>query len=412
MNVALHVPNISTSSPSAQAGGGLDLGVELAIPGARSVCCVEREAFAVAQLVSAMEAGLMAPAPIWSDARTFDGRAWRGAVDGLIGGIPCQGHSLAGKQAGKPSTSAISGRQRAASSSRPALGSSLLKTSPGCSRPGMTKSLARDRVLETFAELGFAVEGGLFTAAEVGAPHKRERIFILAVADSVSQFSERGRPEGIRGTCVASEAETRIRQRRGHDTGDGGECVADAGGERLQRRKLGRSSRRGNRTEALRSTSEFCSPLVGDADRIRECEPDDTDGAVTREVSRGSSGGPGRRRSSTMDNTSIPGEGPISIQSRRQDEADADIDRPSIFPPGPSDADAWRFVLDRSPDLEPSIRRMADGMAFHVDELRMLGNGVVPLEAAYALRTLVARLAARAPARTLFLVRAMGLELT
>ena len=78
MNVA--VPPINMLS-ICTGGAGLDLGIELALPGARSVCLVEREAFAVAHLVAAMQQGLLDEAPVWSDARTFDGRAWRGAVD-------------------------------------------------------------------------------------------------------------------------------------------------------------------------------------------------------------------------------------------------------------------------------------------------------------------------------------------
>lgn len=97
MNVALRSDSLNILS-ICTGGAGLDLGLELAVQGARTVCMVEREAFAVAQLVSAMEACLLASAPIWSDARTFNGRQWRGAVDGLIGGIPCQPHSLAGKR--------------------------------------------------------------------------------------------------------------------------------------------------------------------------------------------------------------------------------------------------------------------------------------------------------------------------
>lgn len=83
------------------------------------------------------------------------------------------------------------------------------------------------------------------------------------------------------------------------------------------------------------------------------------------------------------------------------DERNASV---GLFPPGPSDIDGWRRVLAHSPDLEPSVRRMADGLAARVDlagphaarvdRLRLLGNGVVPLVAGYALRTLVSRLAA------------------
>lgn len=81
-------------------GAGLDHGIELAIPNSRPVVLVEGEAWSVATLVAAMQARLLAPAPVWSDVRTFDGRPWRGLVDGLVGGIPCQPHSLAGARLG------------------------------------------------------------------------------------------------------------------------------------------------------------------------------------------------------------------------------------------------------------------------------------------------------------------------
>lgn len=70
-------------------GGGLDLGVRLAIPGAREVCFVEHEAFPASVLVARMEEGLLAPCPVWTDLRTFDGRPWRGVVDLVVGGYPC-----------------------------------------------------------------------------------------------------------------------------------------------------------------------------------------------------------------------------------------------------------------------------------------------------------------------------------
>jgi hypothetical protein len=50
--------------------------------------------------------------------------------------------------------------------------------------------------------------------------------------------------------------------------------------------------------------------------------------------------------------------------------------------------------LRHAPDLEPAVRRGADGLAHRVDRLRLCGNGVVPLVAAHALRTLAAQLLA------------------
>jgi DNA (cytosine-5)-methyltransferase 1 len=40
--------------------------------------------------------GTFPPFPIWDDVRTFDGKPWRGVVDVVCGGFPCQDISAAG----------------------------------------------------------------------------------------------------------------------------------------------------------------------------------------------------------------------------------------------------------------------------------------------------------------------------
>lgn len=75
---------------------------------------------------------------------------------------------------------------------------------------------------------------------------------------------------------------------------------------------------------------------------------------------------------------------------RREGEED------SLFPPGPRDFDAWGRVVEdgsadfRAPAIKPGLRLLVNGVALVVDEsrrdqLRAGGNGVVPLEAAFAL---------------------------
>jgi len=70
----------------AGAGGGI-LGGHLL--GWRTVCAVERDAYAAQILAQRQTDGLLPPFPIWSDVCSFDGRPWRGLVDVVSGGFPC-----------------------------------------------------------------------------------------------------------------------------------------------------------------------------------------------------------------------------------------------------------------------------------------------------------------------------------
>ena len=81
----------------AGAGGGI-LGGQLL--GWRTVCAVEIEPYPASVLMQRQNDGLLAPFPIWDDVCTFDGRPWRGIVDVVSGGFPCQDISAAGKGAG------------------------------------------------------------------------------------------------------------------------------------------------------------------------------------------------------------------------------------------------------------------------------------------------------------------------
>lgn len=368
--VALHSDNSLNVISLCTGGGGLDLGVELAIPDARSIVLVEREAFAVARLVAAMEEGLMAPAPVWSDVRTFNGRPWRGLVDGLIGGIPCQPHSVAGKRLG-----ADDERDLWSDTRRIIVQSGtwfvLIENVQGMLSTGGAKRVWRD-----LRRLGFEVEIGLFTSAEVGAPHERTRVFILAMADPDRRHTPR--------RCSGCD-ETSGGRSRGKLAGSSKE-LADAGRER----DAGLRERAGERP-------------FGSAGRTMEHTASNGrgEGRTKHELRRGrdAASGDGCAMVSAI---RLGHDGLAEDAIRRQIERNApewsERDYLPLYPPGPNNIDAWREIIERSPKFEPAVRRVDDGMAGRLDRIRMLGNGVNPLQAAYAVRTLATRLARRSAA--------------
>ena len=164
----------------AGAGGGL-LGGKLL--GWHTVCAVEWEPYAASVLVSRQNDGLLPPFPIWDDVRTFDGRPWRGCVDVVSGGFPCQDISVAGKGAG------ITGERsgmwthmaRIVGEVRPRY--VYVENSPAL----LTRGLGV--VLGDLAALGYDCRWTVLGAADVGAPHQRDRLWLVAYASEVGQHA-------------------------------------------------------------------------------------------------------------------------------------------------------------------------------------------------------------------------------
>jgi DNA (cytosine-5)-methyltransferase 1 len=362
--------------------GGLDLGLAIAIPGYRAVGHVERETYAAATLVARMEDASLDRAPVWDDIATFDGRPWRGGVDIVTAGYPCQPFSVAGKRRGADDPRHL----------WPHVARIIGEVEPPfvfLENVAHHLRLGFPEVAAGLVSMGYKLAAGLFTAAEVGAPHKRERLFILAIREK-DELADPARllwnpvewrePDGVaapladaEGQCEREPAdETDAVAGRGSardESGDDGCNVADTAD-----RQLSEPGRRQARRE--RSGPDGAGLADADGERWLQAErrqPPD--------------GGPHPCQSDVDD---ADGAG---SQGWGDDTGEHACERPA-WPPGPGDAAGWERYLRAAPDLEPAVRRGADGLAHRVDRLRLCGNGVVPLVAAHALRTLAAELLA------------------
>ena len=156
-------------------GGGSILAAKLL--GWRTVCAVELDAGARRILLDRQRDGVLEPFPIWDDIQTFDGRPWRGIVDVVTGGFPCQdisqcgfGEGIDGKRSGLWVEMA-----RIIREIRPRF--VFVENSPMLTSRGLGK------VLGDLAAMGMYAKWGVFRASSIGAAHHRARFFLVAYAN-------------------------------------------------------------------------------------------------------------------------------------------------------------------------------------------------------------------------------------
>jgi len=149
------------------------------ILGWRTVCAVEFAAYPRSVLLARQRDGMLRPFPVWDDVRTFDGKPWRGHVDIVTGGFPCQDISVAGKGDGLDGerSGLWSEMARIIGEVQPRF--AFVENSP------MLTSRGLDKVLGYLSTLGYDAEWGVVGADDAGAPHRRERIWILAYSNSI-----------------------------------------------------------------------------------------------------------------------------------------------------------------------------------------------------------------------------------
>jgi DNA (cytosine-5)-methyltransferase 1 len=342
----------------AGAGGGI-LGGKLL--GWRTVCAVEWEPYPASVLCARQNDGLLPPFPIWDDVQTFDGKPWKGIVDVVSGGFPCQDISAAGKGAG------IDGERsgmwkhmaRVVSEVRPRY--VFVENSP------MLVTRGLERVIGDLTALGYDTKWTVMGAADVGANHKRDRIWIVGkLADTSELFSNGGNDNA--GVSLESETQSEFgnncRKEFVADTSSKAREANEHAGS-IDGRAVCRSvSQQGENGAKQHLDNTMFTGLEGTHDNAKpsqwiQQEPGQRCVEVSNATSLGLSGQGQHEQSSN------------SAQSRERETVE--------------------LVYGRSPDfwaIEPNVGRVADGVAARVDRLKAIGNGQVPLCAATAWKVL------------------------
>lgn len=363
---------------------GIGLGLRRVLPDVREVAHVEIEAFAIANLVAKMEAGEVHPAPVFSNLKEFPFRKFRGCVDIMSGGFPCQPFSGAGKQQSTEDPrhlfpyilEGIRECQPAVVFLENVEGIISSKTDEG-------ESVLK-YVLQSLEEVGYRATAGVFSASEVGAPHQRKRVFIMAHRKDFRCGRGKDRDGADRQGLQESEED---KQSMVRSQAEG--CSGDMG-------ELGYTKHDGWVASTFRGILE-------------EASTNNKEGQKEASESSGTGGSQSCGNIQASKLADSDSERPQRIRSDSYTEGrEGQVERPlglcnraSAWPARPKeDQHEWeepRVVhsvqaltkLGGTTDGDP---RRVDATANRVDRLRLLGNGVVPHVASKAFVVLSRRL--------------------
>ena len=337
--------------------GGIDLGLRRVISNLRTVAYAEIEAFACENLLARMEGGQLDAAPIWSDLKTFPWEQFSGLVDILTGGYPCQPFSSAGKRLGTEDERHL----------WPYIASGIRILKPRvCFFENVEGhiSLGLSTVISDLEELGYTVSWGIFSASECGAPHQRKRVFILA---------HRIDP-GLQGRLRRWQ-DARRKSEYGHTgRGSGSICGGRAVSELADANSAG-SGQDWESSELRADSTEqsSCPAGRGDAGEIREEQAWPSRPGQPQhdwEPPRVVGNAPGGTRL-----------GRASGDERHAAQSDEAGGKRQVEPAVGGDTDGLAGGMDYAELCVSCDNR--------TDELRLLGNGVVPATAAKAFITLL-----------------------
>jgi len=153
------------------------------------VAYVEIEEYCQKIIAYRMADGSIKRAPILADVKNVEGKA--GDCDIIYGGFPCQDISVAGN--GKGLVGERSGLFyeiiRLTKEIRPTF--VFLENVPAIRTRGL------EQVIKEFTEIGYDCRWTCLSAASVGAPHKRERWFLLAHTNCHGNQCQIGKGDGI-----------------------------------------------------------------------------------------------------------------------------------------------------------------------------------------------------------------------